>query len=41
MPLTWGDLEAGAEISDFTIRNVADSPREAWKGFLKDRQRLP
>ena len=40
MPLTWGQIEKGVKISDFTIKNVpllaARNP-DAWAGFFEQR----
>lgn len=43
MPLTWKQVEAGAKISDFTIRNVPELLRKKknpWEGFFQARQSL-
>lgn len=40
MPLTWGQIEKGVKISDFTIKNVpllADKNQNAWAGFFEQR----
>ena len=44
MPLTWGQIEEGVRIADFTIRNVparVETERDPWEVFFKNRQRLP
>lgn len=41
MPLTWKQIEKGAKISDFTIKNVPkllEKYGEAWTGFFEQQQ---
>jgi bifunctional non-homologous end joining protein LigD len=43
MPLTWKQIEQGAKISDFTVRNVPallKKNRDAWAEFFDQRQSL-
>jgi bifunctional non-homologous end joining protein LigD len=40
MPLTWGEVEKGVKISDFTIKNVpslVSKNHEAWENFFEHR----
>src|SRR3954453_1870136 len=42
MPLTWKQVEAGAKIGDFTIRNVPEllAKKNPWQEFFTSRQSL-
>jgi bifunctional non-homologous end joining protein LigD len=40
MPLTWGQIEKGVKMSDFTIQNVSrltGRKQDAWTGFFEQR----
>jgi len=43
MPLTWKQVESGAKIADFTIRNVPEliaKKKNPWREFFEARQLL-